>query len=97
MCSLSLSIKSRLIDIEHKICGSHLDEKLHEESIVVSKIKSDSRLFFRYAKKTATYTHGIGHLLNPVSGLSTYDKNEMYELLINQFNHVYPKHSACNT
>ena len=38
MCSPSLSINSKLIDIEQKICASHLDEKLYKEFIAVSKI-----------------------------------------------------------
>ena len=41
----------QLIKIEQAICNSHLKEKLNEESIAVSQIKSDPNYFFRYAKK----------------------------------------------
>ena len=44
-------IISQLLSIEEQINSSHLEEKIHEEHVAVSKIKVDPKHFFRYAKR----------------------------------------------
>ena len=48
---LSLSVQSKLVSIERDLLSSHQKEKMSEESLAVTRIKSDSKYFFRYAKK----------------------------------------------
>ena len=47
----SNKIERRLTQIEHDICASHQNEKVHDENVAIAKIKSDPNYFFRYAKK----------------------------------------------
>ena len=52
-CHMLVSEKTALIlHVEELICERHRQEKLHDEEIVVTKIKMDPNYFFRYAKKT---------------------------------------------
>ena len=39
------------MSIEQSICESHSKEKLYDETLAVTRIKSDPNFFFRYAKK----------------------------------------------
>ena len=43
---------SQILHLEELICDSHTQEKLHDEEIAVTKIKTNPNYFFRYAKKT---------------------------------------------
>ena len=46
----STKYNAQLIKIELAICDSQFKQKLNEVSIAVAKIKSDTNIFFRYAK-----------------------------------------------
>ena len=43
---------AQILNLEELICNSHIQEKLHDEEIAVTKIKTDPNYFFSYAKKT---------------------------------------------
>ena len=49
--SKSQKLIRELIDIEHKLMSSHNEERLHYENVAISRIRSDSKYFFRYADK----------------------------------------------
>ena len=68
------SISSKILSIEQSICDSHTKEKLYDETLAVTKIKSDPNFFFRYAKKFSICTKAIGPLLNPDTHLLTDNK-----------------------
>ena len=57
------SISSNIMSIERSICESHSKEKLYDETLAVTRIKSDPNFFFRYAKKFSICTKAIGPLL----------------------------------
>ena len=59
---LSLSVQSKLVSIERDLLSSHQKEKMSEESQAVTRIKSDSKYFFRYAKKFSVCASEIGPL-----------------------------------
>ena len=42
---------AQILHLEKFICDSHHREKLHDEEIVITKIKTDPNYFFIYAKK----------------------------------------------
>ena len=54
------SISCKIMSIEQSICESHSKEKLYDETLTVTRIKTDSNFFFRYAKKLCTCTQAIG-------------------------------------
>ena len=70
-------ISSKIMSIEQSICESHSKEKLYDETLAVTRIKSDPNYFFRYAKKFSICTKAIGPLLHPVTHLMTDNKTEM--------------------
>ena len=60
-----------------------------EESLAVTRIKSDSKYFFRYAKKISVCASEIGPLYDKKMNLLTSDKLEMCAILLEQFNSVF--------
>ena len=83
------SISSKIMSIEQSICESHSKENFYDETLAVTRIKSDPNFFFRYAKKFSICTQAIGPLLHPVTHLLTDNKTEMCTILLNQFNSVF--------
>ena len=65
---------------------------IHEEHVVVSKIKVDPKPFYRYVKIYSICKQEVGPLLNPLNNTLTDNKYEMCCLLANQFNSVFTKH-----
>ena len=80
---------AKINQIEKDIGQSHYEEQKHNESIAVSRIKSDPNYFFRYAKKFSISKSDIGSLMNPLTMMLTSDKLDMSRILINQFNSVF--------
>ena len=70
------------MSIEQSIGESHSKEKLYDETLAVTRIKSDPNFFFRYAKKFSICTKAIGPLLHPVTHLLTDNKTEMCTILL---------------
>ena len=52
---------AQILHLEELICDSHTQEKLHDEEIAVTKIKTDPNFFFRYAKSIAYALMRLGH------------------------------------
>ena len=83
-----LSIFSAIMFLEQAICDSH-KEKLYNESIALTTIKSDLTFYFRYAKKFSLYTKAIGPMLHPHTHLLTDDKTDICTILLDQFSSVF--------
>ena len=83
------SISSKIMSIEQSICESHSKEKLYDETLAVTRIKSDPNFFFRCAKKFSICTKAMGPLLHPVTHLLTNNKTEMCTILLDQFSSVF--------
>ena len=63
---------------------------MSDESLAVTRIKSDSKYFFRYAKKFSVCAIEIGPLYDKKRYLLlTSDKLEMCAILLEQFNSVF--------
>ena len=60
---------------------------MFEESLTVTKIKSDSKSFFRYAKKFSVCVSETGSLYDKKRSLLTSDTLEMCSIV--QFNRVF--------
>ena len=63
-CPGSLNLENLILSIESDILNSHISERLHEEEMAISKIKSDSNFFFRFAKKFSITNQDIGPFYN---------------------------------
>ena len=76
VCSstFKIYISSKIMSIEQTICDSHNKKILYDETIAVTKIKSDPNFFFKYAKKFNMCTKAIGPLLQHHTHLLTDDK-----------------------
>ena len=59
---------------------------MFEESLAVTKIKSDSKYFFRYANKFSVCASETGPLYDKMKNLLTSGKLEMCIILLEQFN-----------
>ena len=79
---------AQILHLEELICYSHTQEKLHDEEIAVTKIKTDPNYFFRCAKKHSICLNEIGPLMGPNRTL-TFDKYEMCCSLLYQFNNFF--------
>ena len=62
---------------------------MFEESLAVTKIKSDSKYFFRYAKKFSVCASETGPLYDKKRSLLTSAKLEMCTILLEQFHSVF--------
>ena len=82
---------AQILHLEELICDSHTQEKLHDEEIVLTKIKTDPNYFFRYAKKHSICLNEIGPLMGPNRALTS-DKYEMCCSLLYQVNSVLQNH-----
>ena len=87
-CPGSLNLESLILSIESDILNSHKNERLHVEEMAISKIKSDSIFFFRFAKKFSITNQDIGPFYNGVGGQIT-NKREISHLLLEQFSSVF--------
>ena len=74
--------------IEQDILKSHSNERIHNETTAVAKIKDDPNYFYRYAKKFSIVKSDIGPLLDS-SGNLTSDKKIICKLLLDQFNKIF--------
>ena len=66
-------LNSKLMKIEQDILKSHSNERIHNETTAVAKIKDDPNYFYRYAKTFSIVKSEIGPLLDS-SGNLTSDK-----------------------
>ena len=87
-CNRPEIIQNLISSIESDILCSHKNERLHEEELAVSKIKTDSNLFFRFAKKFSITKQDIGPFYDGAGDLIT-DKSEISQLLLEQISCVF--------
>ena len=79
---------SELIELERCILKSLRNERVTTEELAVSKISSDPKYFYGYAKKYNTADTSIGPLKDK-NGELTQDESKMANLLNEQFNSVF--------
>ena len=75
---------------------SYNEERLHYENVAISKIKSDSKYFFRYADKHRKTKKSIGPLDTGKGEFTTSDPKEMCNLLQHQYLKVISNPSLSN-
>ena len=88
-------LSKELVEIELKLLTSYNEERLHYENVAISKIKSDSKYFFRYADKHRKTKKSIGPL-NTGKDEFTSDPTEMCNLLQHQYLKVFSNPSLSN-
>ena len=81
-------LTSELIELEYCIQRSLHNERVCLEDHAVSKISSDPKYFYSYAKKYNTADNSIGPLKDK-SGELTHDESKMANLLNEQFHSVF--------
>ena len=69
------------------LLNSDKSERLHEEEMAISKIKSGSIFFFRFAKKFSITNQDIGPFYNGHDDQIT-NKRKISQLLLEQFSSV---------
>ena len=79
---------AQILHVEELICERQ--EKLHNEEIAVTKIKTDPNYLFKYAKKHSIYQSEVGPFLGPTKALIS-NKYEICCSLLDQFNSVFTK------
>ena len=80
--------RTLISSIESDILCSHKNERLHKKELTVSRIKTDSFFFFRFAKKFSITKQHIGSFYDGAGHLIT-DKSEISQLLLEQFSSVF--------
>ena len=95
--TLTLSVQSKLVSIERDSISSHQKEKMFKESLAVTKIKFDSKYFFRYAKKFSVCASETGPHYDKKRSLLTSDKLEMPTIVHEQLNSVFYNPSSKQT
>ena len=88
-CNRPEIIQNLISSIESDILCSHKNERLHEEELAVSRIKTDSNFFFRFAKKFSITKQDIGPFYDGAGDLIT-DKSEISQLLLEQLVAFFP-------
>ena len=82
--------KNELEIIEAKISKSLNNERLEKEDSVIEKIKSDSKISYKYAKSYSKTNEGIGPLMDEKGNIITENKS-MADLLAKQYRLVFSK------
>ena len=79
----------KLIDIELKLQQSHRNERQKQELDATSKIKSNPKYFYSYAKKFSKHKPKVGPLIDPSTNELTTDSKRMANILQNQYSSVF--------
>ena len=87
-CNHPEIIQNFISSIESDILCSHKNERLHEEDLAVSRIKTDSIFFFRFSKQFSITKQDIGPFYHGAGDLIT-DKSEISQQLLEQFSSVF--------
>ena len=82
------SLIAEVKQIDSDICDSHHNERLFEEHEATSKIASDPKFFYKFAKRSSKTKTNIGPLLTNDNTLSD-DPKVISELLLHQYNKVF--------
>ena len=89
--------KQNLIDIELLLQESHKREREKAEFDATSKIKTNSKYFFSYAKRFSKTKPKIGPLVNPATKNLTSNSQEMADILQNQYCSVFTPPKSDNS
>ena len=81
--------KQKLVDIELELQKSHIRERLVQERDAASKIKSNPKYFYGYAKKFSKTKPKVGPLINPKTETLTSDNCEMADILQDQYKSIF--------
>ena len=81
--------KQKCIDIELLLQESHNCERVKAELDATSKIKTNSKYFFSYAKRFSKTKPKIGPLTNPATKNLTSNSQEMADILQDQYCSVF--------
>ena len=81
--------KQKFIDIELLLQESHKCERVKAELDATSKIKTNSKYFFSYAKRFSKTKPKIGPLTNPATKNLTSNSQEMADILQDQYCSVF--------
>lgn len=84
-------ITQALIDIELKLQKSYTDERRDREAKATSKIKTNPKYFYSYAKQFSKHKPNIGPLLDPATNELTSDSLRMASILQDQYTSVFTK------
>ena len=87
---------SKLKEIDNAICDNHHNERLFEEHEATSKIASDPKFSYKFAKRSSKTKTNIGPLLTNDNTLSD-DPKVISELLLDQYNSVFSMSLATHT
>ena len=71
----------KLIDIELKLQESYINERRKEEFDATSKIKSNPKYFYSYAKRFSKHKPKAGPLIDPTTNQLTCDSQQMANIL----------------
>ena len=82
------SLVAEVKQIDSDICDSHHNERLSEEYEATSKIASDPKFFYKFAKRSSKTKTSIGPLITNDNNLSD-DPKVISELLLHQYNSVF--------
>ena len=82
------SLVAEVKQIDSDICDSHHNERLSEEHEATSKIASDPKFFYKFAKRSSKTKTSIGPLITNDNNLSD-DPKVISELLLHQYNSVF--------
>ena len=82
------SLIAEVKQIDSDICDSHHNERLFDEHEATSKIASDPKFFYKFAKRSSKTKTNIGPLLANDNTLSD-DPKVVSELLLHQYNRVF--------
>ena len=82
------SLIAEVKQIDCDICDSHHTERLSEEHVATSKIASDPKSFYKFAKRSSKTKTSIGPLITNDNNLSD-DPKVISELLLHQYNSFF--------
>ena len=85
--SSKYNLKQELIEIERQIVSSHQAEALGEENLAVSRIKSNSKYFYKYAKIKSILKTSVGPFI--IDDELVEDPHRKASELLKQYNSVH--------
>ena len=84
-------IHQKLIDIELELQESYSNERTNQETTATSKIKSNPKYFYSYAKRFSKHKPKVGPLKDPKTNEMTNDSHKMANILQDQYTSVFTK------
>jgi len=85
---MQTKLLSKVTEIEHKLISSHHNQRLNEETLAVSAIRSNPKYFYKYVKSKSKIKASIGPLTND-DGSIIADPLSICEAFKLQFENVF--------